>query len=138
MKYIEEVITKSRTYYHVIEKNKKGENITVEIIECDRNNHDKNKYPEKWLFVNTYVTDTEGGCRGAYNPTYESYEYGMKIKDDLILPATEKNKKKLLNMTIDLFMAATGKTATEVKIARINEYAKKNRLDVNTLMKCAK
>ena len=103
MKYTIEKITGTRTWYHVEEENKKGEKLLIEITECERGNHNPENYPDHWLHLATYVTDAEGNCWGKYNPTWERYEYGYKIKDDMILPATEENKNRMIDMTIRLF-----------------------------------
>ena len=105
-KYTIEKGAGSTTWIHVTDKNKKEETLLIELLVCDRGDHDKKKFPEKWLSVHTYVTDSEGHCRGAYNPTIEPYKHGMKIKDDMIFEATEENKQKLIDECIRIFESA--------------------------------
>ena len=119
-----------RAFFNAEEKNRKQETLSIEMTVCDRGNHDKNKFPEKWIHIQTYVTDSEGTCREIYNPTIEPYEHGLKLKDDMIFEATEENVKKLLETTYNLFMSVTGKSATELKMERINEFAKERNLPI--------
>ena len=131
-----------RAFFNAEEKNRKqetfapeiqiasSETLSIEMTVCDRGNHDKNKFPEKWIHIQTYVTDSEGTCREIYNPTIEPYEHGLKLKDDMIFEATEENVKKLLETTYNLFMSVTGKSATELKMERINQFAKERNLPI--------
>lgn len=130
MKYTIEKRSGSITWIHVTDKNAKSEKFLIELSVCDRGNHDKKKFPEKWLYVHTYVTDSEGICRGDYNTTIEPYEHGMKIKDNMILEATEENKQKLIDECIRLFESATGKSATQEKMEKCSTYAKENDLEI--------
>ena len=129
-KYTIEKGAGSTTWIHVTDKNKKEETLLIELLVCDRGDHDKKRFPEKWLSVHTYVTDSEGRCRGDYDPTIEPYEHGMKIKDDMIFEATEEHKQKLIDECIRLFESAKGKSATQEKIEKCETYAKENNLEI--------
>ena len=121
-----------RAFFYAKEKNQKQETLCLELSVNNRGNHDKSKFPEKWLSVQTYVTDSEGGCREAYNPILEPYEHGYKLKDDMILEATKENVNKLLETIYNLFMSATGKSATEIKMEKIQKFAKERGIEIYT------
>ena len=119
-------------WFDAKEKNQKGESLTVELTLNRRGDRKKNACPDLWLHVHTYVTDSEGGCSGKYNPTLEPYEHGMKLKDDMFLEATKENAIKLLTMVYDVFISATGKSATEEKMKRVEKFAKEKELEIYT------
>jgi hypothetical protein len=69
------------TWINVLQKNSRGETIKICITEC-KNRGGKHALPVLWyqagytkkifktyLCVDTYVYDSEGECRGDYNPT---------------------------------------------------------------------
>ena len=119
-------------WFDAKKKNQKGESLTIELNMNRRGNRKKNECPEKWLSIHTYVTDSEGNCTGAYNPTLEPYEHGYKLKDDMFLSATKENAEKLLEMIYNLFMSATGKSATEIKMEKIQKFAKERGIEIYT------
>ena len=102
-------------YYLVDEKgfdkyNEKGEKLCVEIG-CCVNPGGKNSLPALWFkrgftkeimtdwwSVKTYVTNKDGACYGAYNPTTKRSDDGKRfvINFDWHLSATDVNFKKLL------------------------------------------
>ncbi len=107
---IEEMAKGTRWYVTFEERNAKGEQILAEFTKCT-NPGTKNSLPylwkkngfidrilESWWGVQVYVTDEEGRCRGAYNPTNKSSEDGMRqvINFKWMLEATDQNAKKLL------------------------------------------
>lgn len=72
----------------------------------------------------------------AYDPNdrYTFADYGKEdvINFDWMFENTEENKQKLINETIRLFEAATGKSATQEKMERCNKYADENGLKIVT------
>lgn len=69
------------TWINVLQKNPRGETMKICITEC-KNHGGKHALPVLWyqvgytkkifktyLCVDTYVYDSEGECRGDYNPT---------------------------------------------------------------------
>lgn len=58
-----------------------------------------NRILENWWNIQVYVTDSDGRCRGAYNPTSKLSEDGkrMVINFAWMLEATEENAKKLFD-----------------------------------------
>ena len=128
------------------EKNKKGEELTIELLLC-ADSDSKNSLPKLWYkngytervldtywSVNTYVKDSEGRSWGKYNPQTKRSEDGkrMVINFDWMMEATEENKNKIINEVYRIFSEATGKSATEEKIEKVREYAKINKLEVIT------
>lgn len=106
---VEEMAKDTRWFVTFEERNKKGEEIVIEFSRCT-NPGGKNSLPylwkkngfisrilENWWNVQVYVTDKEGRCRGAYDPTSKLSEDGkrMVIVFDWMLEATEENAKKL-------------------------------------------
>ena len=128
------------------EKNKKGEELTIELLLC-ADSDSKNSLPKLWhkngytervldtyWNVNTYVKDSEGRSWEKYNPQTKRSEDGkrMVINFDWMMEATEENKNKIINEVYRIFSEATGKSATEEKIEKVREYAKINKLEVVT------
>lgn len=136
------------TWIKVLGKNAKQETMTIELLHCD-NPGGKNSPPYLWhkdgftdrimetyIGCNTYVDDSEGGCRGAYNPQEKLSGDGMRnvIDFDWLFEDTEENRKKLVEECIRRFESATGKSATELKLERIYKYAKEKEMEVATEM----
>lgn len=143
MKYeIEEPKGFGSTWIKVIGKNAKQETMTIEIVHCE-NSGGKNSLPYLWykegltdkvmetyIGCNTYVYDSENGCYGGYNVT-EKYDGKRNVINfDWLLEDTEENKKKIIDACIELFEAATGKSATERKMEHVIEVAKERGMDV--------
>ena len=112
---------KSNTFYKFKEKNKLGENLTVEISETYPNNTSTNSLPNLWkqhgftnklydnyLNVDCYVTDKNGTCWGKYNPTEKLADDKKRnvINFDYMLEVSEENKNFLLDKIYKLFMEA--------------------------------
>lgn len=146
MKYTIENGNGSLTWIHVMKANKKGETLTIELSECT-NPGGKNSLPYLWhkagytdkildtyLCIHTYCTDSEGNCNGRYNPQTKRSDDGERsvINFDWMFENTEENKQRLINETIRLFEAATGKSATQEKMERCNKYADENELKIVT------
>ena len=119
----------------------------IEITRCEDDKDYKKSLPKLWYkngyidrvletywCIGTYVTDSEGGQCGKYNPQTKLSEDGKRrvINFDWMMEATEENKEKLINEAYRLFSEATGKTATEEKIDKVKEFAKMNNLEVVT------
>lgn len=87
---------------------------------------------DTYLFCHTYVLDSEGNGSMKYNPTVKLSEDGKRnvVNFDWILTDTPENMIKIIEACIELFKSATGKSATEEKIERVNKYAKENGLTV--------
>lgn len=148
MKYEIERRRYGSTWVYVNGKNAKEETMTIEIVHCTNpggkgslpyawyKNGWTDKVMETWIGCNVYVTDSEGTCRGAYNPTEKLSEDGkrMVLNFDWMLDDTEYNMTRIIEECIRLFESATGKTATELKIERVMENAKKRNLEVVTEM----
>lgn len=132
------------TLIKVTELNIKGETLVIELVECT-NSGGKNSLPYLWekhgytdrvletyLSIHTYCTDSEGNCYNRYNPQLKLSEDGKRyvINFDWMFENTEENKQRLINECIRLFESATGKSATEEKMEKVNEYAKENGLKV--------
>ena len=145
MKYeIEEPKEFGSTWVNVIGKNAKLETMTIEIVHCENpggnnslpyawyKNGWTNKIMETYIYCDTYVHDSEGGCWGIYNPTVKRSEDGKRnvINFDWMLEDTEENRKKIIEECIRLFETAAGKSATERKIEHIMEVAKERGLEV--------
>ena len=116
--------------------NFKGETLLMDITKCT-NPGGKNSLPylwkqhgytkeimETWWSVSTYVTDKDGNCRHAYNPTLVIKKEVHKgkvltcrpcINFEWLLEATEENKKKLLNEVENRFLKGV-KTNEETTI----------------------
>lgn len=123
-------------------KNGKGETLEIQI--CHMKSSDSSIINtwykagyidtrlDTYLFCHTYVLDSEGNGSMKYNPTVKLSEDGKRniVNFDWILTDTPENKVKIIEACIELFKAATGKSATEEKIERVNKYAKENGLTV--------
>lgn len=111
-RYRVEQITDTRTRYHVLHKNDKGESLLIEITECEGTS------PRLWfkmgyidhllksyLSLVTYCTDSEGGCWGRYNPQIKPSADGKRnvINFDWMFENTEENKQRLIDECIRLF-----------------------------------
>lgn len=132
------------TWFTVNEPNAKGETLVIELHRC-KNPGGKNALPELWkkhgyinrildtyIGIETYCTDSEGNCYGRYNPQTKLSDDGKRnvINFDWMFEDTEENEQKLIDEVLRLFSSATGKSATEEKIEKINEYAKENSLEI--------
>jgi hypothetical protein len=128
------------TWYEVNERNEKGERMVFSIMHCT-NPGGTNSLPYLWnkagytngiletyIGLDTYVYDTEGACSGMYNPTVKCN--GMSIDFEWMFEDTEENRQKLINEMLRRFMSAKGKTATEIKMEKIHEFAKDKELEV--------
>lgn len=142
--YTIEQVANERWIYNFKEENKKGETLIVELS-INRDSDYKNSLPKLWykkgytnkvlddyISIDTYVTDSEGNCWGLYNPQHKLSEDGKRqiLDFDWMLDNTEENKTKLLNEVYKIFMAQTGKTATEIKIEKIKKYASDNNVKI--------
>lgn len=120
-------------YYTLTDKNRKGESLVIEILWCDRGNHDKKYFPKKWLSVHTHCTDSEGNCYcERYNPFMEKYSYGLRLILSKIMEATEENERKAVDSIVCLFESAQGKSATDLKMEKCKAFAKSNNLEIVT------
>lgn len=146
MNYTIEKYTEHLTKIYITEKNGKDESLMIELSECT-NPGGKNSLPYLWhkagytdkildtyLCIHTYCTDSEGGCFGRYNPQEKRSDDGKRnvINFDWMFENTEENKQKLINEVIRLFESATGKSATEIKLEKIHQFANKRGLNVYT------
>lgn len=116
MRNYKEISTGSeiRKMYEFEERNSKGEKITVEILECEAGKQQlKMGFPKNWLSVHTYA-QTKEYCSGKYDPfiIIENFtdENGRKCcyrKVDIknLLPVSEENKKKSLEIVEDIAFA---------------------------------
>ena len=144
MKYEIEKRDFGSTWVHVIGKNAKQETMTIEIVHCE-NPGGKNSLPYLWykngwtdkvmetyISCHTYVHDSEGSCFGIYNPTTKLSDDRKRsvINFDWLLEDTEENRKQIIEACIELFEAATGKSATEKKIEHVMEFAKEKGFEV--------
>lgn len=146
--YIVEQVAKTRWFYKFMEPNSKGETLTIELSKC-RNTGGTNSLPYLWKkkgytnrilttywSISTYVRDTEGACYGRYNPQTKvevNPETGNPhpvINFDWMFEATEENKQKLIDEVYRLFSSATGKTATELKLEKVKEFAKERGVEL--------
>lgn len=95
-------------------KNKKGEDVKIEMTRVYTDPKDKKSLPNLWkkhgytkknltnyLCVDTFVTDKEGNCTRKYNPQADKKNPG-KINFNYMLEATEANEEKLLKKVVDL------------------------------------
>ena len=143
-KYTVEKGCGSLTWIHVTEPNEKGETLLIELSECE-NSGGKKSNPYLWykagytdkilntyICIHTYVTDSEGNCRGAYNPQEKISEDGKRlvINFDWMFENTEENRQKLIDECIRLFESAMGKSATQEKMEKCEAYAKENDLEI--------
>jgi len=146
MKYTVEQMAKNRWIYTFEGKNSKKESLVVEVTKviCDlkdkkslmnlwkKHGFIKDMLPTYWD-IDTYVTDSEENCWMKYNPTAKKAEDGAQgnvIDFDWILEATEENLQKLLREIYRQFSLSSGKSATEIKMDKINEYAEKYNMKV--------
>ena len=144
--YTFEQSTPNTTWITFKEKNKRCEELTIELTLCT-DLDSKNSLPKLWYkngytervldtywSVNTYVKDSEGRSWGKYNPQTKRSEDGKRIiiNFDWMMEATEENRNKIINEVYRIFSEATGKSATEEKIEKVREYAKINKLEVVT------
>lgn len=134
------------TWIKVTEKNAKNETLTIQLSECT-NPGGKNSLPYLWyksgfmnrvldtyLSVDTYCRDSEGNCYGRYNPQTKLSDDKKRlvINFNWMFENTEENKQKLINEVIRLFESAQGKSATQEKMEKIEEYAKTHGLEIVT------
>ena len=132
------------TWIKVLGKNAKQETMMIELTHCE-NSGGKHSLPYLWhkdgftdrimetyVSCSTYVDDSEGGCRGAYNPQEKLSEDGKRnvINFEWLLEDTEENRKKIIEACIEMFESATGKSATERKMEHVMEIAKERGMDV--------
>ena len=97
---------KYRAFYDYEQRNAKGERLTIEVSYCEgvtlpekwRKAGDTKELITEWWGVHCYVTDTEGMCFEAYNPTTKLSDDGHRfvVNFDWHLKATSSNFKKLL------------------------------------------
>lgn len=131
-------------WIRIMGHNAKSETMEIEIVHCT-NPKCKDSLPELWfkegltskvldtyITCHTYVTDSEGGCYGGYNPTVKLSDDGKRnvIDFDWLLEDTEENQRKIIDKCIELFQSAKGKSATERKIEHVLTYAKIEGLEV--------
>ena len=121
------------------EKNQKQESLVIELTKCEVPEvWHKNKYVSKdvetYWSSHTYVEDSEGFGNGGYNIQHKLSDDKKRFEVDFnwVFEATEENKEKLLSSIYNLFITATGKSATEKKLEKIKEYAKKHNIEVVT------
>lgn len=141
---IEESKGYGSTWIYVTDKNKKQETMTIELTHC-KNPGGKKSLPYLWykdgftdrvmetyISCQVYVNDSEGGCREDYNPQTKRTKDGRRnvIDFDWLFEDTKDNRKKIIEECIRRFESATGKSATELKLERINKYAKEHELEV--------
>lgn len=131
-------------WINVLVTNAKQEKMIIELTECTNPGGASSlpnlwykegwtpKVLDTWLSVQTYIEDSEGGCRGDYNPTAKRSDDGKRsvINFDWMFENTEENKQKLIDECIRRFEAAKGKSATELKMERINSFAKEKGLKI--------
>lgn len=124
------------TWINVLQKNSRGETIKICITEC-KNRGGKHALPVLWyqagytkkifktyLCVDTYVYDSEGECRGDYNPTV--LPSGIALDFTWLFENTPDNKQKLIDECLRRFEAASGPSATELNTEEIRKFAKEN------------
>lgn len=107
-RYNVEQRAEKRFVYEFVDKNRKGEKISVEIIGMT---YEKGGLPELWLkygyirklldsymWVDVYVTDKEGNCYNRYNPTIKRAKEGNRnvINFDWLMEFNDNNIKKVL------------------------------------------
>ena len=106
---IEEMAKDIRWFVTFNERNNKDEEIVIEFTRCT-NPGGKNSLPylwkkngfinrilDSWWGVQVYVTNSDGRCRGAYDPTIKLSEDGKRnvINFDWLLEDTEENARRL-------------------------------------------
>ena len=144
--YTVETMVEGRRYFiNFTEKNRKGETLVIELTKCEDDPNYKKSLPKMWeksgyidrvltsyWSVSTYVTDTENGCRGDYNPQHKLSEDGRRyvINFDWMSEATADYAEKLVKEIYRQFSEATGETATEKKNRQIEEYAKNKNIQL--------
>lgn len=149
--YTIEQMAETRWFYKFIEPNAKGETLIIELTKCINLNaeNDKKSLPYMWYktgckdrilttfwSIHTYVRDTEGSCYEKYNPqvivmyTPETETIRPVINFAWMFEATEENKQKLIDEIYRLFSTATGKTATEIKLDKIKEFANERKVSL--------
>lgn len=125
-------------------KNAKGETLEIQICHM-KNSASPSSIMNTWyregyidtildtyLICHTYVLDSEGNGFMRYDITSKLSEDGKRhvINFEWLLEDTPENMIKIIEACIDLFKSATGKSATEEKVERINKYAEENGLTV--------
>lgn len=134
------------TWVKVIGENVKKETMTIEIVHCTNSGGKKSlpylwykngwtsKVLETYICCHTYVHDSEGCCRGLYNPTVKLSDDKKRnvINFDWTFEDTKENMIKIIEECVRLFESATGKSATEKKIDNIMKAAKEMSLEVTT------
>ncbi len=129
-------------WYTFIEANAKGEQLKIELTKVT-NSGDKNSIQNLWKkhgytnkvlethwSLRTYVTDTEGFSFMKYNPTLK--EGKMELNFNWVFEATDESREKLIKEVTRLFLSAEGKTATEIKKEKIQDFANKNNVQLLT------
>ena len=109
--------TETKTFYHFNGKNRRGEELTVEICEVYPDNKDRRSLPNLWqkhgytkkrlesyFCVTTWATNKRGYCYSKYNPQTEIG--ANKINFDWMLEVTEQNRERLLQEIYRRFIAA--------------------------------
>ena len=143
MEYVEERIMKNMWRYTFVDKNNKGESLVVVLHRLITDMEDKKTLPNLWKkegyiedvkatywHVETYAEDTENNCFMGYNPQVKAEDKRRVINFEWILEGTEENRQKILGEIYNLFMVATGKTATEKKKEELMEYIKERHLEI--------
>ena len=143
MEYVEEKVMKNIWRYTFVDKNNKGESLVVVLDRLITDMEDKKSLPNLWKKegyieevkptywnIETYAEDTENNCFMGYNPQIKAEDKRRVINFEWMLEGTEENRQKILRQIYNLFMAATGKTATEKKKEELMEYIKERHLDV--------
>lgn len=117
--FIKKEMATHRAFYDLEETNKKGEKISVEIMEIFPDNTNTNSLPNLWLknlytnklyhsylCVSCYVTDKNGNCWERYNPTIKLSDDKKRnvINFDYLLEVSEENKEKLLKEIYKRYM----------------------------------
>lgn len=109
--------TETKTFYYFKDRNRKGEELVVEICETYPDNKSKYSLPNLWkkhgytdrtlanyYSVGTYATDPDSVCRGRYNP--QRVLGANKINFDWMLEVTEQNRERLLREIYRRFIEA--------------------------------
>lgn len=131
-----EQICNHRTLYKCIEKNTKGESLTVEITEVYPDNTSNHSLPNVWksngftnklydnyLQVDCYCYDKKNNCYGKYNPTAKLSDDGNRvvINFDYLLEVSEKNKQYLLDLIYKMFMANANEVMRKEEYKKLDE-----------------
>lgn len=141
MKYkISKVVGTDTVRIQVVNKNHKEETMLIELSFSTYDPKDKTSMAYSWwkkgyknylmssvIHCMTYVTDSEGGCYGAYNPQMVG---NYKTNFDWILEDTPENRVLIIRECLNRFENATGESATEKKMKQIQEYAKEEQLEI--------